>query len=119
MALQMPVYREINLIEPKVMGGLTWRQWFAAAGMAALGGGSWAVLALWLHLDDVASLVVLAVCLPFAAFGWWRPSGLMPERWLPYAWAYWFGQRRFLYAGEAARPWRTPARPSMRERDGK
>ena len=116
MALQMPVYKELNSVEPKVMAGMTWRQWAAATGMAVLGGGSWAVCSLLLHQDDVGQIIVLVVCIPFAAYGWWRPKGMKPERYLPYLWRwYGSGQRRIYHDGPAAGA-RCAKKPTIRER---
>ena len=81
--LQMRVYKEIANVEAKVMWGLGWRQLAAAACMLVLGGGEAALF--WsLGLTDLGSYLLFVVCLPFALWGWWRPKGLKPERYLGY-----------------------------------
>lgn len=115
MALQMPVYKELNSVEPKVMAGMTWRQWAAVIGMGALGGGSWAVCSLLLHQDDLGQIIVLLVCIPFAAYGWWRPLGLKPEKYLPYLWRWYMGGGHRIYHDGPAGRVRTGVRPSIKE----
>jgi hypothetical protein len=115
MALQMPVYKEINAVEPKVFKGLSWRQWLAALVMAVLGGGVWLVCSLLLGQEDLGQLLVLVVCIPPAAYGWWRPKGLKPERYLPYLWRYHLGRRQWFYDGPA-RSSRFSRRATLRER---
>lgn len=115
MALQMPVYKELKSIEPKVFMGLSWRQWLAVSLMVFIGGGAWALCKFVLPLDSISTLVMFVVCTPFAAYGWWRPKGLRPEQYLPYLTKYIFGKRRFFIDGDAAGT-KSPAKPSIKER---
>ena len=82
MALQMRVYAEIASVEAKVMWGMGWRQLAASALMLVLGGGEVAVFFLMLDQPDLGSYLLFVVCLPPALWGWWRPKGLKPERYL-------------------------------------
>lgn len=114
--LQMPVYREVSTVEPKVFFGLTWRQCLAAILMVAVC--IPAYLYLWLRLDvpsSQASWVVLPFALPLAAYGWWRPRGLKPEQYLVYVIRHWTTPRTVILDGPAGMP-ASPAKPSMKER---
>lgn len=84
MALQMRVYAEIASVEAKVMWGMGWRQLAASALMLVLGGSEVAVFFLLLDQPDLGSYLLFVVCLPPALWGWWRPKGLKPERYLDY-----------------------------------
>ena len=97
--LQMRVYKEIANVEAKVMWGLGWRQLAAAACMLVLGGGSY---------------LLFVVCLPFALWGWWRPKGLKPERYLGYMLRQRFGPK--VYPLEPHVPARFPGKPSLKEK---
>lgn len=55
-----------------------------------------------------------AVCLPFALWGWWRPKGLKPERYLGYMLRQRFGPRVYLL--ESYVPARFPGKPSLKEK---
>lgn len=113
MALQMPVYKELTHIEPKVFMGLSWRQWVAVAGMVVVGGGAWVLCRFVLPLQSASTLVMFLACMPFAAFGWWRPNGLKPERYLPYLLRWHTGQHRWFIDGDAepvTRPRRSPVK---------
>jgi hypothetical protein len=116
MALQMPVYREISSIESKVFMGLSWRQLLAAVVLAVVCGGGY--LLLWLGLrvpDDLAMYMVFVPGLPVAMWGWWRPKGLMPERYIVYVWRHYTSRNIYLLDGPA-RPSHAAARPSIKER---
>lgn len=118
MALQMPVYKELKNIEPKVFMGLSWRQWVAASGMLVVGGGAWALCRFVLPLESVSTLVMFVCCMPFAAYGWWRPKGLKPEQYLPYVLRYQTGRRRWFIDGDA-QSIRATVKPSIKERSGR
>lgn len=111
--LQMRVYKEIANVEAKVMWGLGWRQLAAAACMLVLGGGE-AALSWSLGLTDLGSYLLFVVCLPFALWGWWRPKGLKPERYLGYMLRQRFGPK--VYPLEPHVPARFPGKPSLKEK---
>lgn len=121
--LQMPVYLEITQIEPKVLLGLSWRKLAACAVMVVFGGGVWLLLcggALGLPIGgrvstDLAMPVVSLVVVPAALWGFWRPKGLKPERYLAYVARHATSPARLFLDGPA-RPVRAKARPSVRER---
>ncbi len=121
--LQMPVYMEITQIEPKVLLGLSWRRLAACAVMVVFGGGVWLLLCggeLGLPFGgrlstDLAMPVVSLVVVPAALWGFWRPKGLKPERYLAYVARHALSPARLFLDG-AARPVRGKARPSVRER---
>lgn len=93
MSLEMKVYRDPLRYEAKAMFGLTWRQLGALAMAIPIAGGLYA-LAVWLLIEhrgatfeeatNAAMVLLVALFLPFAVWGWYRPHGLKPERWLPY-----------------------------------
>ena len=114
--LQMPVYGEITRIEPKVLLGLSWRKLAACAVMGVVGGG----VALGLPFGgrvstDLAMPVVSLVVAPAALWGWWRPKGLKPERYLVYVARHAMSPARLFMDGPA-RPVRAKRKPSVRER---
>jgi hypothetical protein len=91
MALEMKVYREVRAYEAHVMFGLSWRQLGALAVGIPLAGAVFAAIAYALHQAarrgrrrprrDVGHLPIL---IPVAAWGWWRPKGLKPEKFFGY-----------------------------------
>lgn len=114
MALQMRVYAEIASVEAKVMWGMGWRQLAASELMLVLGGGEVVVFFLLLDQPDLGSYLLFVVCLPPALWGWWRPKGLKPERYLGYMLRQRFG--RNIHTLENLEPAKWPAKPSLRER---
>lgn len=97
MALEVKVYREVTQYQPKVIFGMSWRQ-FA---IAALGLPILALIYAGFYmagLDDVGSPVVFLLGVPAAALGWVRPMGVPFEKYFGYMWAYRQGRRRFHYA---------------------
>ncbi|MBT1160926.1 PrgI family protein [Bifidobacterium sp. SO1] len=115
MALQMRVYKEVSNVEAKVMLNLSWRQMLAAALMLAVGGGEAFVFFWLLKQPDLGTYLLFAVCVPFAAWGWWRPKGLKPERYAVYVLRHAMGQSVYLRDGRPART-RT-GKPSMNEHE--
>lgn len=121
--LQMPVYMEITQIEPKVLLGLSWRKLAACVVMGVLGGGMWLLMcggSLGLPFGgqvstDLAMPVVSLVVVPAALWGFWRPKGLKPERYLAYVARHATSPARLFLDGPA-RPVRAKVRPSVRER---
>ena len=95
MALQMPVYRELTTIESKVFMGMSWRQCLAAV-----------ILAMYL---------IFPPGLPVALWGWVRPKGLMPEKYLKYILRHYTQREVYLLDGPG-RPYRTGAKPTIKER---
>lgn len=92
MALEMKVYREVRAYEAHVMFGLSWRQLGALAVGIPLAGGVFAAIAYALHqggatweeATNVAMWVIFPILIPVAAWGWWRPKGLKPEKFFGY-----------------------------------
>lgn len=110
MALQMPVYREISAIESKVFLGMSWRQLLAAVLLAVVGGGTF--FPLWLLAGwptSAAMYVVFPPCVPIAMWGWWRPKGLKPEKYLKYVARHMLGRNLWFLDGPAG-PFRVSAR---------
>lgn len=113
MALEMKVFKEIAAYEPKPMFGLTWRQLAALSVMVIVGGGVFALVTFLMirggsDFEDATSLamwVVWPVLLPAAFWGWWRPKGLMPEKFLSFAVRELLMQKEVVYGTSAdARP---------------
>ncbi|THG24544.1 PrgI family protein [Bifidobacterium pseudolongum] len=116
MALQMPVYLELTTIEPKVFFGLSWRKLAAVAAMVILGGGVFVALVFGAHwTTSLAMYAVAPVVLPFALFGFWRPKGLMPEKYLKYVVAH-LTSPAVLFLDGPAHVTATPSKPSIKER---
>lgn len=138
--MDMRVYKDFTAYEPKPMFNLTWRQLAAVAigGPIALGA---FVLTTWLYLishgwhyegtnelfsmtADDSSLMNTATTwalfptvllfIPFAIYGWVRPKGLKPERYLPYWYDYMKNPKELCYGSDAYL--RGPAQP-LRERE--
>lgn len=92
MPLEMKVYREVRAYEAHVMFGLSWRQLGALAAGFPLAGGVFAAIAYALHqggatweeATNVAMWVIFPILIPVAAWGWWRPKGLKPEKFFGY-----------------------------------
>ncbi|KFI46101.1 PrgI family protein [Bifidobacterium biavatii] len=114
--LMMPVYREISTIEPKVWLHMTWRQLLALTLMGVLCGGSFVCLWFLAGWDpNVVMYVEVPLMIPFAAYGWWRPMGLMPEKYVGYMWRHYMGRHLWFFDGPAT-PVRRAHKPSMKER---
>lgn len=114
--LQMPVYREISTVEPKIMWSMSWRQLAAAIIMLCLGVPTY--LSCWLLLGVDPSLAILAifpVVIPPAIYGWVRPRGMNPESFFVYMFHHWTEPRTMMLDGEARRI-SVPPRPSMKEK---
>lgn len=114
--LQMPVYREITTVEPKVMLGMGWRQLGASLLMLCLGIPAYLLAWLWCGIDpDAAILVVLPIVIPPAIYGWLRPRGMKPEKFLVYIVRHWTIPRTLLLDG-AAKPCVTSVHPTLKEK---
>ncbi len=105
MALEMKVYKEIAGYEAKPMFGRTWRQIAALAFMVFGGGGFFAVITLVLlslgntleYATNVAMYTMFPVLIPAAAWGWWRPMNLKPEKYLGFFLRYHLMRRTIRY----------------------
>lgn len=93
MALEMKVFKDIGAYEPRPMFGLTWRQIAAVAVMVIVGGGIFTLVTA-VQMSHGSSMeaatngamwLIWPVLVPAAFWGWWRPKGLKPERYLPFA----------------------------------
>ena len=116
MALQMPVYRELTTIESKVFMGMSWRQCLAAVILAVVCGGGYVGLWLGLGVDpNLAMYLIFPPGLPIAVWGWVRPKGLMPEKYLKYILRHYTQREVYLLDGPG-RPYRTGAKPTIKER---
>lgn len=116
MALQMPVYRELTTIESKVFMGMSWRQCLAAVILAIVCGGGYVGLWLGLGMDpNLAMYLIFPPGLPVAIWGWARPKGLMPEKYLKYILRHYTQREVYLLDGPG-RPYRTGAKPTIKER---
>ncbi|OZG60726.1 MULTISPECIES: PrgI family protein [Bifidobacterium] len=116
MALQMPVYREISAIESKVFMGHSWRQLCAIVLLTVVCGGLYFMLWVVVGLpDNLCMYIVFVPGVPIAAWGWWRPKGLLPEKYLGYVVRHYLGNNLYLLGGRA-QDYRTSARPSIKER---
>jgi hypothetical protein len=95
MALEMKVYGEIKAFEAKVIARLSWRQLISVlAGVPFLALTS---VLLWFHAREAIVYVDFIVMLPFAAWGWWRPRELKPEKFFPYIYQRYAGKKVLRY----------------------
>lgn len=125
--MEMRVYKDITAYEPKPMFGLTWRQLGAVAvgGPITLGvfaGTTYLYLAahgwyftslrdlLAMSADDqslvstatnIALVPTFLAFIPFAIYGWLRPKGLKPERYIPYWFDYMKNPKELCYGSDA------------------
>ena len=118
MVLQMPVYREITAIEPRVFLGLSWRQ-LACAVPLALENTGLASLFFYVNQDwNITTwqmALMFVVSLPLAALGWWRPQGLMPEKYFGYVWRHYWSKNLYFRDGDA-RDVRVGLKSTIKER---
>ena len=116
MALQMPVYRELTTIESTGRMGLRGRQGRAAGSLAIACGGGYVGLWRGLVMDpNLAMYLIFPPGLPIAVWGWVRPKGLMPEKYLKYILRHYTQREVYLLDGPG-RPYRTGAKPTIKER---
>ena len=119
MALQMPVYLELSSIEAKVFMGMSWRQLAAAILLAVGCGDGYLALILFAGVDaNLAMYVAFVPGVPIAAWGWVRPKGLKPERYMAYVVRHYTERGVWLLDGPARRV-RLKSGPSLRERTGR
>lgn len=138
MALEMKVYKDIHAYEAKAFAGLTFRQLGALAiggtlAFACFFGLTWLYLVnagwhwqgwgdflktdpatqeLFSTATTVALFPTAAIFVPFAIYGWVRPKGLKPERFIPYWFDYQISPKELCYghdAGHRAADVGTPA----------
>ena len=113
--LSVDVFRDPMRGEPKILAGQTsrslisWCIMLPPSALCVYGAVKWG----W-STSIVAVILILVDALP-ALWGFWRPEGLMPERWLSYAWRDWMGPR-FIYFDGPAHVGRGPSRPTIREK---
>lgn len=134
MPLEIKVYPDVHAYEAKAMFGLKWRQ----LGALVVGGTLTVVVffavtitylvisgfeytgmvdlldppAVDQALIDSGSTIGMGAAfltfMPFAVFGWLRPKGLKPEKYIPYWWTYITTPKELCYgrddAGDAAQP---------------
>lgn len=83
MAIEIQVPREITAYQAKVVMGMSWRQLACAAAMTILG---FATIFVGYLADfvETSQYIVIAIIIPFAALGWYRPRGLPFEKYAGY-----------------------------------
>lgn len=125
--MEMRVYKDFTAYQPKPMFGLTWRQLAAVAiggpiALAVFFGTTWIYLAMngWEYggagdlismsasdselmqrATTIALFPTFIVYIPFAIYGWLRPKGLKPERYLPYWYDYMRSPKELCYGTDA------------------
>lgn len=120
MALEMRVYREVSAYEARVMFGLSWRQLAALAAGVPLAAGCFSAIAwalhhtgaTWAEATDVAMWVIFPILIPVAAWGWWRPKGLKPEKFVGYLLRHYLTTRKVIIYDDTYRvEYRAAAQP--------
>ena len=110
-----PSTGELTTIESKVFMGMSWRQCLAAVILAIVCGGGYVGLWLGLGMDpNLAMYLIFPPGLPVAIWGWVRPKGLMPEKYLKYILRHYTQREVYLLDGPG-RPYRTGAKPTIKE----
>lgn len=88
MALEVKVFKDIHGYESKPMFGRSWRQ-LASLGMCLVVVAVVALVLVWPQMrsgrslsqaSDIAMYVVMVSVIPFIAWGFARPKGLLPEQ---------------------------------------
>lgn len=128
MSLEMKVYRDVHAYEAKAMFGLKWRQLGALCiGVPLVFALFFGITALYMTAHGfeyegfmqivspdeatqsliengttVAMLVAMLAFIPFAIYGWLRPKGLMPEKYIPYWYAYQTTPKELCYGRDDA-----------------
>ncbi|WP_143272232.1 PrgI family protein [Alloscardovia macacae] len=97
---------EMSTIEPKIFAGLSWRQIKAAALLVPLylvpfGLAYWQLAPRGVPIP-VLLLVPMVWSFPVCAYGWYRPSGLMPENYLGFVYRFYMSSRTLLRDGQPA-----------------
>lgn len=113
--LTVDVFKDPMAVEPRILAGLTTRGLAACCIMVPPSALCVVGLVLWGWSAQIVAVVLLLVDDLPALWGFWRPEGLKPERWLAYAWRDWAGPR-FIFFDGPAHVARSPRRPSIRER---
>lgn len=113
--LSVDVFRDPMASEPRILAGLTTRGLAAVCVMVPPSALCVAGAVLWNWPTELVAVILLAVDILPALWGFWRPEGLKPERWLTYAWRDIAGPR-FIYFDGPARLTRGPGKPTIRER---
>ena len=116
MPLSTPVHRDLTSYERRIGQSLTLRSLVCSAAAVGSAVAIGAAFTFGLRLPfDVTQLVVFPVAAANWAAGFWRPHGMKPERWAPYAARARFGRTRLVYefGGRAAK-----ARPHGERRGG-
>lgn len=113
--LSVDVYRDPMAVEPKILAGLSTRGLIACCVMAPPSILCVAGAALWAWPTALVAVALLVFDVVPAAWGFWRPEGLMPERWLAYWWRDAVGPR-FIFFDGPAHVARGPRRPTIREK---
>lgn len=127
MALEMKVYKDIHAYEAKAFAGLSFRQLGAVAiggtlAVACFFGLTWLYLVnagwdwqgwqaffntdaatseLFSTATNIALFPTAAIFVPFAIYGWVRPKGLKPERFIPYWFDYQISPKELCYGRDA------------------
>lgn len=127
MALEMKVYKDIHAYEAKAFAGVTFRQlgciffggglacacFFAIAWLYLINAGwQWQGAEALIKTDEhtatlyntatnLAFFPAAAIFVPFAIYGWVRPKGLKPERFIPYWFDYQISPKELCYGHDA------------------
>lgn len=96
--LSLPIQKDLAQYEPKIIGKFTKRTLICTicALSASLLMAFYLNAVICVGIDDWGWLVV-AIALPFWAFGFWKPDGMKAEAWLPLWAKHAFGQDAIVY----------------------
>ena len=101
--LSVSIHKDIGEYTEKVVGKLSFRTLMCVIGglSAAVGAAALTYLAFGIDVSD-ATLPVMACSMPFWLAGFWRPSGMKLEKFLPLWFQHTFDHDRILYASSVS-----------------
>lgn len=96
--LSTAVQKDISRYKSKVVGKMTGRALLCVSGAiaSAIGSALWLYFVLGVNPSDFG-FVMMAVCLPFWLFGFFKPAGMEFEKWLPRWFCHRFSDNKVIY----------------------
>ncbi|WP_270245530.1 PrgI family protein [Eggerthella lenta] len=101
--LSVAVHKDIGEYTEKVVGKLSFRTLLCVVGglLSAVGAAAFTYFVLGIEVSN-ATLPVMACSMPFWLAGFWRPSGMKLEHFMPLWFQHAFTDDRILYASSAS-----------------
>ena len=101
--LSVAIHKDIGEYTEKIVGKLSLRTLLCVTGglLAAVGAAAFTYFVLGIEVSN-ATLPVMACSMPFWAAGFWRPSGMKLEQFMPLWFQHTFNNDRILYASSVS-----------------